>query len=89
VKFLDDALISVDPFLHCRRSDGLERGNVNITRDRVCAARRRKAVDDKVDLTKVFFNQINHTIFKLGRERIAIDALRIKPSFICISVKRS
>ena len=56
MELLNDPLISIDPFLYCGRSDGFERGDVNITRDRVCAARRRKAVDHKVDLTQIFFN---------------------------------
>ena len=56
MELLNDPLISIDAFLYCGRSDGFERGNVNITSDRVRAARCRKAVDDKIDLTKVFFD---------------------------------
>ncbi len=89
MEFLDDAFIGIDPFLYCGRSNGFQRGDVDVPGDGVCTARCRKAVDDKVDLTKVFLNQVNHTIFQLSRKRITIDTFCIEPGLICISVERS
>ena len=81
--------IGIDAFLRRRLTDGFQRRVKHFTCFRVCASRRRQAVDHQVNLTQVVFNSVNDLGFHLVGKRVAIEIFAVKPSVIGKLLERS